>query len=81
MGAFDQHRHIAELKPVTDDYTKAHAAVLAAKLSIVHGALQVPETTRRPSWLRLSRWSLSISTAAKANRPMGVVQDSADRGG
>src|SRR5208283_919837 len=48
---FDQHRRVAELKPFADDCAKlAHAAMVL----IAQGTPQ-PETTRRPSWLRIAR--------------------------
>ena len=51
---FDQRRRVAELKPFADDCAKLHAAALAAVVLIAQGTPQ-PETTRRPSWLRLAR--------------------------
>jgi hypothetical protein len=68
MGDFNQHRRIAESKPVTDDYGKAHAAALAAGVSIARGTPQVPETTRRPSWLLLSSRIYGFSVRARDPR-------------
>jgi len=54
MGDFNQRRRVAELKRFADDCAKLHAAALVALVSIAQGTPQ-PETTRRPSWLRLAR--------------------------
>ena len=51
---FTQRRRVAELKPFAHDCAKLHAAALVALVSIAQGTPQ-PETTRRPSWLRLAR--------------------------
>lgn len=51
---FDQRRRAVELKPFVDDCAKLHAVALAAVVLIAQGTPQ-PETTRRPSWLRLAR--------------------------
>ena len=51
---FDQRRRVAELKPFADDCAKLHSVALAAVVLIAQGTPQ-PETTRRPSWLRLAR--------------------------
>jgi len=55
MGDFTQRRRVAELKRFADDCAKLHAAALVAVVLIAQKTPQ-PETTRRPSWLRLARF-------------------------